>query len=480
MEQKQQISWFGRIRQAVSGGVRGARISEQMNPGFFSSTAGVEEERRWGYASGTEEDYYWRRLSDNFYLKDLVPSAYLEMHNQVYEAYHANPLAFAIIEMTTSFVLGRGVKLDASNKRVKKVLDEFWQANSMDERVYTICNELALYGEIFVRYFVNRFDGSVKVRLTDPSLIDQIETDPEDIETPLRFHRRPVGESASAPSSTTGGLKLIFRPGERETEGEWFEADSQMQQFAINKVSNAKRGNSDLATMLPWLRRYKDWLTDRVRINKYKGAFIWDVTLRGADRKTIDTKRMEYSTPPQPGSVLLHNEAESWQAVQPAINANDAKEDGRALKLMIAVGAGLPEHYLADSSNGNRATAAEMGMPTLLKFQRRQRYMKYILRCILDRVLAEAQGAGRLGENVNLSYDLIFPEIDLDDNKQLAGAANALTQALTAAKAQGWLSDETAMRLLFKFAGEDISVHDELARIRGEQASCQAPPPQDA
>ncbi|GHO79569.1 hypothetical protein KSD_73400 [Ktedonobacter sp. SOSP1-85] len=371
MEQKQQqLSWFGRIRQAVSGATLGARVSEQVNPGFFSSGTGVEEERRWGYVSGTEEDYYWRRLSDNFYLKDLVPSAYLEMHNQVYEAYHANPLAFAIIEMTTSFVLGRGVKLDASNKRVKKVLDEFWQANAMDERVYTICNELALYGEIFVRYFVNRFDGSVKVRLTAPSLIDQIETDPEDIETPLRFHRRPVGESASTPSSTTGSLKLTFRPGKRETEGEWFEADRQMQQFAINKVSNAKRGNSDLATMLPWLRRYKDWLTDRVRINKYKGAFIWDVTLR----------------------------------------------------------------------------------------------------CVLDRVLAEAQSAGRLGENVNLSYDLIFPEIDLDDNKQLAGAANALTQALTAAKTQGWLSDETAMRLLFKFAGEDISVHDELARIRGEQA----------
>lgn len=262
MEQKQQVSWFGRIRQAVSSGTRSAPISEQINPGFFSSAAGVEEERRWGYASGTEEDYYWRRLSDNFYLKDLVPSAYLEMHNQVYEAYHANPLAFVIIEMTTSFVLGRGIKLDASNKRVKKVLDEFWQANSMDERVYTICNELALYGEIFVRYFVNRFDGSVKVRLTDPSLIDQIETDPEDIEAPLRFHRRPVSESASAPSSTTGGLKLVFRPDEREMEGEWFEADSQMQQFAINKVSNAKRGNSDLATMLPWLRRYKDWLTD--------------------------------------------------------------------------------------------------------------------------------------------------------------------------------------------------------------------------
>ena len=75
-------------------------------------------------------------------------------------------------------------------------------------------------------------------------------------------------------------------------------------QFAINKVSNTKRGKSDLATLMPWLRRYKDWLTDRVRINKYKGAFLYDVRLQGADKRTIDRKRMEYSSPPEPGSVI--------------------------------------------------------------------------------------------------------------------------------------------------------------------------------
>ncbi len=90
-----------------------AHIQEQMNPTPTSST-GTEEDWYWGRATGTEEDYYWRRLSDNWYQKDSIPSTYLELHNACYEAYNANPLAFAIIEMTTSFVLGKGVTLAAN------------------------------------------------------------------------------------------------------------------------------------------------------------------------------------------------------------------------------------------------------------------------------------------------------------------------------------------------------------------------------
>jgi hypothetical protein len=129
---------------------------------------------------------------------------------------------------------------------------------------------------------------------------------------------------------------------------------------------------------------------------------------------------------------------------------------------MIAAGAGLPEHYLSDSSQGNRATAAEMSLPTLLKFQRRQRLVRRIICCLLDRVIAEAQQAGRLDRQRDSRYDVTFPEIDVEDNQQLAGSVNALVTA----RHQGWLSDETAMRLLFKFAGEEIDVHSELQRVQ--------------
>jgi hypothetical protein len=76
--------------------------------------------------------------------------------------------------------------------------------------------------------------------------------------------------------------------------------------------------------------------------------------------------------------VLFHNEVEEWKAVQPQIGAADVRDDGRALRLMIAVGAGMPEHYLAEGGNANRATAAEMGLPAIKRFQRRQEYFRQV------------------------------------------------------------------------------------------------------
>ena len=268
------------------------QIQEQIDPTAFSASP-TQEDQYWGrLATGTEEDYYWRRLSDNWYAKDLIPGTYLEIHNACYEAYNANPLAFAIIEITTSFVLGKGVTLAASDPTIQRVLLDFWNDpdNHMETRVYSLCTELSLYGEQFIRYYVNRMNGRVKIRQIDPSIIDEIETDPNDIETVLRFHKRPIGPSATAPGDPVP-LTIHDSPG---LEGEWFQAGTEVEQFCINKVSNAKRGRSDLATLLPWLRRYKDWLTDRVRINKYKGAFLWDVRLQGANTTIYPLTTLPY------------------------------------------------------------------------------------------------------------------------------------------------------------------------------------------
>lgn len=191
--------------------------------------------------------------------------------------------------------------------------------------------------------------------------------------------------------------------------------------------------------------------------------------LVGADRKAIERKKAEYVYPPEPGTVIIHNESEHWTAVKPEINANEAAEDGRALKLMVAVGCQLPEHYLSDGNNGNRATATEMSLPTLLKFQRRQRMLKYMVHTILDRVLQEAHRTGELADGMNTSYEVLFPEIDIDDHAILAGSLQTLVTALSTAKAQGWVSDETAMRFLFQFAGAEVDIAEEQARIRQEE-----------
>src|SRR5262245_15529225 len=91
----------------------GQRVAEQINPTYFASSP-TQEDQYWSkYVNGTEEDYLWRRLSDTFYQKDVIPSTYLEIHNACYEAWNSNPLAFAIIELTTSFVLGEGITVSA-------------------------------------------------------------------------------------------------------------------------------------------------------------------------------------------------------------------------------------------------------------------------------------------------------------------------------------------------------------------------------
>jgi hypothetical protein len=431
-----------------------------LTPARSPSPLHLQEQNLSNYQCDAENDAAWRNLSDDPFAKDVQNTTCQETLRACYEAYSTNPIAFAIIEITTSFVLGKGVTISASDPAVQRVLLNFWRDpdNRLDMRIYSICTELSLYGEQFIRFYVNPLNGSVKIRQLDPSIIDQIESDPDDIETVLRFHR--CAYHNASPSSL---------------DGEWLIAGQDVMQFCINKVSNARRGRSDLATLLPWLVRYKDWLTDRVRLNHQRAAFLWDVELQGADRITIDRKQREHALPPEPGSIIIHNESEHWTAVKPEINANDAAEDGRALKLMLAIGAQIPEHYLADGSCNNRATAVEMGLPTFLKFQRRQRTLLAILRTIFDRVLLEAQKAQVLPSTIDTSYEILFPDIDITDHQTLASATQTIVSALTSAKEHGWVSDETAMRLLFQFAGEEMDIHEELARIHQQQAPQHSP-----
>lgn len=440
------MAWFNRRAPAA----KTIPISEATTEDWF-----------WGRinTSGSEEDYYWRRLSDNWASKDVLPATYLDIHNQVFEAYNANPLANAIIEMGTNFVLGDGLQVDAKHPKVQKLLDAFWADpdNHMNLRQYDLTTELALYGEIFVRFFVNRFSGQVKIAQIDPILIDQIETDPENIERQLRVHRRSL--------SVTGTTDQIPQPTDPGLKGQWFSMPDEVMHFAINKVTNAKRGKSDLATLLPWLRRYKDWLIDRVRINKYKAAFLWDVALTGADKKTIEQKMAQYSRPPEPGSVIFHNESEVWNAVQPNIGADDVASDGQAIKLMVAMGAGLPEHYLSDGGDVNRATAAEMGLPVVKKYQRRQDYVGFILRSILDRVIAEAVKANQLPRTIDLSYRIRFPPLQPTGADDLGMAAWRMAQGLQLARGMGLVSVETAAQMFFDAAREEIDVKDEMKKV---------------
>jgi hypothetical protein len=393
------------------------------------------------------EDAGWRPavLAGGVALAEGAAEDWQEVMREAHTAYCQNPLAYAVIEQQTNFVLGGGVQVVAADRRVQQVVDAFWRdpENEMDRRVYAIQTELALFGEQFIRYFVDGLTGRVVIRQLDPLAVVAIKTDPDDVEKALAYLYRPAGPAGRAGELASGGAAA----------GEWLPA-AEVAHFAINKTSNTLRGRSDLAPVLRWLRRYSEWLNDRVRQNRLKGAFVYDVAVTGADNAYLQRMRAEYGQAPAPGTVLFHNEKEVWQAIQPQIGAADVRDDGRALRLMIAAGAGVPEHYLGEGGNVNRATAAEMGLPAIKRMQRRQETLRHVVATLCGRVVTEAVRAGRLGPRVRRELAVHFEELSPAGIDQEATAAKTLAEALALAEERGWADKEQARRVWWRFAGD--------------------------
>ncbi len=387
-------------------------------------------------ATLAEEDRWWRSLTKAGE-KDVTPTSLKDQLEQSLEAYRSNPLAFRIIELTTDYVLGRGIALRAREPRVAEFVNRFWHhpENRMDARIYEMCTELSLAGELYVTFHTNPLDGMTYIRLVPASSIDEVTTDENDLENELGYHQ-------------------VTNDPDRIREGRWW-SQHDMRHYAINRVVGAKRGQGDLVPLLPWLRRYKDWLTDRVVINKFKGAYLWDVVLKGAGPEVIARKKAELMTPPSPGSCIVHNEVEEWKAIQPAINAEAVEADGKALRMAIGAGAGVPLHYMAEGESATRATAVEMGEPTRRHYERRQLYFGWLINDVVGVAVTRAIEAGALPADVDRTLEPPkFQDLTTSDNEALAQAAKTMADALVVAQAQGWIGPEEAAEMWKRFAGE--------------------------
>jgi len=268
----------------------------------------------------------------------------------------------------------------------------------------------------------------------------------------------------------------------------------------VNNVSNAVRGVPDLLPVVKWAVRYADWLQDRYIMNKMRGLFHYDVTIHGGNKKQVaaylenlknkkmgssteetDTSIAEASTSwrVKSGSIRVHTDKIEWKVVQPSIGADDAKEDGRALKLMFSAGSGIPEHWLGNAGEANLASAKAMDLPTMQQFIDRQEYLQDVFGVMLSQVVKCARIYGSLPnpedspEGFSEKFRVRFPPIE---PKQLADSATAfktMVEALTAAVAAGRLSEDTANKILQQY---DENVQDwggeggEREKIENERA----------
>ena len=324
---------------------------------------------------------------------------YMDMHRKGWEAATRNPLGVRIVNIIPQFVLGRGVVGTIKNAAHQKAWDEFYKLNKMRWRVRQVLKELLIYGEVFNRYF-KRPEGLI-VRQVDPSTIWDVVTDPEDIEKVHFYHQQysilnvsPVPQAAKYNPS-----RLVIRQ---------IPAD-QIDHFRINTTTSEKRGRSQLYSILAHLLRFKEFVNDRVLLNKMRAMFALDVSVKGA-AADVAAVQEQFNRPIGAGAVLVHNDAAEVEFKNANNNANEAKTDAEMILKVIAVGAGVSEQFLGVSGASTRAGALIQTEPDVKNFETYQEMVEDMLMAVYERVKV----AKKLGDARAL-MEFTFPALAQED-----------------------------------------------------------------
>jgi len=390
------------------------------------------------------------------------------------QAWRANPLARRVVGMMTQYVVGGGIGLESDHPETSRFLAEWWNhpLNRLPVRVYEWCDELTRAGELFIVLSTGAA-GMSYLRALPAADVAAIETAENDLEQELYVVEKP-GTSPGEGGPGTGGPGtgwlegrrwIVYSPdGDRRQEsGEFTPA---VLHFAINRPVGARFGESDLAPLLRWLTRYASWLEDRARLNRFRNTFLFWVKARFANQAEKLQRQADLNrNPPSPGSILVTDESESWAVISPNLASFEAAEDGLALKKMIAAGAGLPLHFLAEPESATRTTAESAGGPTFRHFQQRQ---VFFLGMLEDLARAAVRRRAMVDRRVDPGAQIAARGTDIStrDNAELAEAAAKVIAAFSGLYERGLIDDAELLRLAYRFAGEVVDVNQLLERAR--------------
>jgi len=379
---------------------------------------------------------------------------------QCLEAWRDNPLARRIVELSSQYVVGNGFDVHCKDEHTKAFIDQFWshRLNRMDARIVELCDELTRTGNLFLLLTTDTA-GMTYIRTIPATNIDKILPTPNDIEQPLLFITKPdenLETNTYAAYTANADWQL--------PDGTFLPV---VLHYAINRPAGAQWGEPDISPLLPWLRRYSAWLEDRVRLNRFRNAFLYVVS---GSFVSEDARKARQATlaanPPSPGSILVSDASETWSVISPKLEAMDAREDGLALKKLIAAGAGIPMHFLAEPEGSTRTTADSAGGPTFRHFEQRQRFFLWLLQDLLSVVVSRR---AQVDYVVSPKADIKFSGADISarDNVAHSIAAVNMLNALERLYDMGLISQRELLRATYRFAGESVDIDEIMAAGTG-------------
>ena len=447
-----------------------------MAESFFSRVLnklfGREIERRVSLAVRALDDSRDRLLGRSSYPRDRYGYDRDAVLQDALESWRVNPVTRRIVGLTTQYVVGGGIGIEAKHERTNKFIREWWvhRLNRMAMRVHEWCDELTRSGELFIVVSTDQA-GMSYLRAVPAADIQDIECTDNDLEQEVWIYEKPDmmadGErSGLGADGLVRGKKWKVYDESTDAPGEDGSFSPVMLHYAVNRPVGAKFGESDLAPLLRWLARYAGWLEDRARLNRYRQSFIYTVKAKFANEAERQRRQAEINMdPPNPGSILVIDESEEWSVLHPNLSSFEAAEDGLALKKMIAVGAGSPLHFLAEPESATRTTAESAGGPTFRHYEQRQEFFLWMLEDLTRVILRRRRFRDRL-VNPRAELKVTGTDISSRDNAALATAASTVIGAFLDLRELGFIDDHELVRMAYRFAGEVVDVEELLKRGR--------------
>lgn len=358
-------------------------------------------------------------------------------------SWRLNPLARRLANLYKIYNVD-GIAFQCEHAVTKKFLDGFWShpLNKMKKKLEKISNEVFLTGNLFTLFSVDAM-GMTYVRIYPTDQIERIVSAPNDLEQETSYFTRPVSMDAESVE--------FFNPYGRASAV----TPQFMTHAAINQLAGTVWGEGEIWPDLPWLGRYASFLEDRVRLNRFRQAYMYDVLLSGkTDEQVRARKREILNDPPRSGSVNVHGADEVWSVINPQLSSNDAETDGLALKKMIAVNH-VPMHYLSEPESSTRTTADAAGTPTFKAFENQQ---DTFIDLIHDILMVAVQRRAAKDDKVDATVEITVTSADATerDNAALALATGQIVTSIGDMFDRGLLDESEYLRLVYRFAGETL------------------------
>jgi len=392
--------------------------------------------------------------------KDRYPYDREEILRDALLAWRTNPLANRIVSLKKEYVIGEGVQVTSDHAGTQKFIKELLahELNDWYAQLLEWVDELTRAGEIFILITTDA-GGMSYFRAVSAMEIADVLTKDEDIRQPIVFIAKTL-------LTETEGKRYAAYDQADDQQNEDGSFPAVMLQLAINRVVGGKRGESDLGSLLRWLARFSNWLEDRVRLNRFRQAFMfWLKKPFGSESERKARELSLNANPPQPGSILVSDASEDWNVIHPKLDSFEASEDGQAIKKMIAVGSGNPMHFLAEPEGSTRTTAEQSGGPTYRHYSQRQVLVFGFIRRLV-RVAVRRRAMLDHQVKADAGIEVTGVDISARDNAALAVAANTIIQGFMQLRTKQMIDDEEMLRLSYKFAGEIVDVKELLARGR--------------